>query len=99
MTKDGCLKHLRRIKKLAKKCQKSHLYQLIDVTMSSAEYLVLSEYYYEEEDNEKDLRETARKGVIYSEVMQMCAGLLEELAKEYLGDIKGTGTEETYAEQ
>ena len=99
MTKDGCLKHLRRIKKLAKKCQKSHLYQLIDVTMSSAEYVVLSEYYYEEEDNEKDMQETARKGVIYSEVFQMCAGLLKELAEEYLGHIEEKGTEETYAEQ
>ncbi|EOS26268.1 hypothetical protein C806_01003 [Lachnospiraceae bacterium 3-1] len=99
MTKDGCLKHLRRIRKLAKKCQKSHLYQLLDVTMSSAEYVVLSEYYYEEEDYEKDIQETARKGVIYSEVLKMCAELLKELAEEYLGDKDKDGTEEKYAEQ
>lgn len=84
MAKDGCLKQLKKIKKLTKKCQEAKAFQLVDVTMPSAEYVILSEYYYEGESNAQEMHETARKGVIYSEVMQMCAELLEELAEELL---------------
>ncbi len=93
MSKNGniiektCNKQLKKIKKISKKIQ-SHfpLYQLVDISMSPVEFIVLSEYYYEKDSKEEDLKEAARKGAAYSEMMCMCIELLEDLAKEILLD-------------
>ncbi len=83
----ACQKQLKKIKKLSKKIQSNFpLYQLVDITMSPAEFVVLSEYYYEKDSKDEDLHEAARKGATYSEMMYMCIELLEELAREILLD-------------
>ena len=95
LSEKNCKKHLKKIKKLTKKIQeKRTLYQLIDITMSPAEFVVLSEYYYEDKNKTKDMQEVVRKGTLYSEMLSMCIGLLEEIAEELL-----FGTEERKADK
>lgn len=82
--KENILKILKKIKKLTKKCQEAEAYQLIDMTLATADYLVRGEYFYEREDAEKEIQEIARKGVLYSQILQECAELLKEMAEEVL---------------
>lgn len=89
ISEKACRKQLRKIKKLSKKCQEHPpAFQLVDVTMSGAEFVLLSEYYYEEENTAKELQETARKGIVYSDVLGKCAELLKEMAEEPLLSIQ-----------
>lgn len=89
ISEKACRKQLRKIKRLSKKCQEHPpVFQLVDVTMSGAEFVLLSEYYYEEENTAKELQETARKGIIYSDVLGKCAELLKEMAEEPLLSIQ-----------
>jgi len=84
-----CEKQLHKIKKLIKKLvDKKELYQLADITLSPMEFIVLSEYYYKGEDEQKEIQETARKGVLFSEMMMKCFGLMKELAEELLLSIE-----------
>lgn len=101
VSEEACLKQLRKIKKLSRKFQEKLVFQLIDATMSSAEYAVLSDYYREEESVEKEIRRIAKKGIIYSEVLQMCTELLKEMAEDLLLPIEPieTGNGGSYAEQ
>lgn len=85
ITENTCKKQLKKIKKMTRDLQKnSILYQLVDATMSPAEFVVLSEYYYEGDSKEKDVYESARKGAVYSEMLYMCMELLEEMSREIL---------------
>lgn len=84
VSEEACLKQLRKIKKFSRKFQEKLIFQLVDATMSSAEYAVLSDYYREEESVEKEIRKIAKKGITYSEVLQMCAELLKEMAEDLL---------------
>lgn len=84
MVKESCLKQLKKIKKLTKQCHKQDGYQLIEITMPSAEYIIRSEFYYEDESLEAEMQETARKGIKYSELLEQCARLLKEMAEDTL---------------
>lgn len=80
----GVRKLLKKIKKLTKQCQEKEAYQLIEVTIPTAEQIIRSEYYYEKETVEDELSEIARKGILYSQVLQECAELLKEMSEEAL---------------
>ena len=80
----GILKLLKRIKKLTRKCQEREAYQLIDTTMATAEYMLRTEYYYEQENTVAELKETARKGSLYSQILQECAELLKKMSEDTL---------------
>ncbi len=83
-----CEKQLRKIKKLTGKLlDKKEIYQLADATLSPIEFIVLSEYYYKGDDAQKEIQETARKGVLFSEVMFKCLDLMKDLAEELLASI------------
>lgn len=82
--KEECLKLLKKIKKFTKKCQSKDAFQLISATMPSADYIIRSEYYEEDEDTVDEMREIARKGILYSELLQKCAELLQKMAEETL---------------
>ncbi len=82
--KEKCMKVLKRIKKLTKKCQSKDGFQLINVTMPSAEYIIRNEYYLETGSIAGEMREIARKGMKYSELLQACARILEDIAKDTL---------------
>ncbi len=84
LNKENNLKILKRIKKYTKKCHENDGFQLVEMTMPSAEYIIRSEYYYEGENAAEEMQEAARKGIKYSELLQMCAELLKEMAEETL---------------
>lgn len=75
---------LKRIKKLTKKCKEREAYQLVDMTMANADYIIRSEYFYEGESSESEIKEIARKGILYNQVLQECAELLKGLAEKTL---------------
>lgn len=80
----GSQKILKRIKKLTKKCREREAYQLVDMTMTTAEYIIRSEYFYERDNSEEEVEEIARKGILYNQALQECAGLLKGIAEETL---------------
>lgn len=84
MGKDNALKLLKKVKKLTKKCRTCEGYQLIEMTMPAAEYIIRSEFYCECNSVEDETREIARKGILYSKILQECADLLMEMAKDAL---------------
>lgn len=84
MERANAYKLLKKIKKLSKKCSESDAYQLIVMTMSVAEDIVRSEYFYEKDTLEDDIKEITRKGILYSKLLQDCAILLKEMAEETL---------------
>lgn len=77
-------KLLKRIKKLTKKCREREAYQLVDMTMATADYIIRSEYFYEGENAKAEIEEIARKGILYNQVLQDCAELLKEIAEDAL---------------
>lgn len=79
--KDGCLKQLRKTKKITKKIMLMPEYQLIDMTMAVADYVLRSEYFYEEENVNKEIAEMGRKGVLYSQLLEECASLLKHASE------------------
>ena len=82
--KDGCLKQLRKTKKITKKVTNMPEYQLIDMTMAVAEYVLRSEFFYEEENVSRELAEMGRKGMLYSQLLEECASLLKCEAEKAL---------------
>lgn len=84
MNKNECLKLMRKIKKLTKQCRSKEAYQLVEVSMPVAEAIIRSEYYYENDSLEEEIKEVARKGILYSELLEECAQLLKGVAEETL---------------
>lgn len=84
ISKDGCLKQLKKIKKLSKQCSQKEAYQLIELTIPSAEFILRTEYYFENGTIEEETREIARKGIKYSELLEQCAVLLKKIAEDSL---------------
>lgn len=84
MEQGNANKLLKKIKKLSKKCSEGSGYQLIVMTMSVAEHIIRNEYFYEKDTQEEDIKEIARKGILYSKLLQECAALLQEMAEEAL---------------
>lgn len=82
--KNGCLKQLKKIKKLSKQVKSKDSYQLIETSMPVAEYIIRSEYFYEEKSLEAETKEIARKGILYSDLLEKCAELLKDAAEETL---------------
>ncbi len=77
-------KILKRIKKLTNQCRRREAYQLVDMTMVPAEYIIRSEYFLENENTEENIKEIAREGILYTEILQECAELLKKIAEEKL---------------
>lgn len=84
VNRENMLKLLKRVKKLTRRCQDRAAYQLIDQTMTTADYIIRSEYYYEGDSTEGEVKEIARKGILYSQLLQECAELLKKMAEDIL---------------
>ncbi len=82
LSKESCRKLLKRIRKLTDECQGNDGFQLIEITMPTAEYIIRSEYYYEESNIAEEMQEVARKGMKYSDLLKKCAELLKEIAED-----------------
>lgn len=75
-------KALKRVKKLTEKYYEYPGYQLIEETLGTAEYILQTEFYYEKEDmeTEDEVLQAAVQGITYSEVLEECAKLMQELS-------------------
>lgn len=82
--KKGCLKQLKKIKKITTRIENTEEYQLVLASIPIAEYIVRSEYYFEGDTIAKETAEIARKGKLYCEVLEECTTLLKELSEETL---------------
>lgn len=78
------LKQLKKVKKISKKCEQKPAYQMISATMEMAEYVVRSESLYELDTLEEEGRAVAKQGIGYSKMLEQCAKLLCDFAKENL---------------
>lgn len=88
IAKAACTKLLKKVKKLTKKITENPEYQIIDTTIIVADFVVRTEYYYENEDTSSEIQELARKGILYSEILEQCARLLKEISEEELLSIE-----------
>lgn len=79
-----CRKQFEKIKKLTTECGRAEGYQMVEMTMPSASYILRSEFFYEGDSPEEEIREAVRKGMKYSELLETCAELLKELTQETL---------------
>ena len=86
--KKGCLKQLKKIKKITTKIEGSEEYQLILTCIPIADYIIRSEYYFEGVTIAKETEEIARKGKLYCEVLEECITLLKGLSEETLLPLK-----------
>lgn len=86
-------KILRRIKKLTRKIHEKEVYQLIDVSTPVADYTIRGEMFCEKDSPEEELREVARKGILYCDIVAECAKALGEFAEAEAGDMKAERTQ------
>ena len=84
LQKESCRKLLKKIRQLTDECQGNDGFQLIEITMPTAEYIVRSEYYYEGSNIAEEMQEVARKGMKYSELLKKCAELLKSITEDVL---------------
>ncbi len=86
--KNAYLKQLKKIKKISEKCESKPSYELISATMELAEYVVRSESLYELDTMEEEGKAAAEQGMKYSKMLEQCAELLRNFARENLLSIK-----------
>lgn len=79
---------LKKIKKCNNRCEEKDVYQMVVTMIPVAEYIVLSEYYYEGDSVEEDLQTTAQKGVRFSNLLGESAALLKGMSEDLLLAIK-----------
>lgn len=78
-------KVLCRIKKLTKQVEKNkECYELISDSLKVADYILKSEQHLKVNSYEEEGKEIARQGLLYTQLLKQCAGLLEDLAEEQL---------------
>lgn len=88
LDKNAYLKLLKRIKKQTKKCEESDIYQLVSATMARAELVVRGQSLLRQDSFQEEGLEIANQGKTFSEMMEECAKLLSDYAKETLLDIE-----------
>lgn len=88
-------KILKRVKKLTDNCDNYPAYQLVEETLGTAEFILKTEYYYEEEERQgTEIQAVAEHGIRYSEIMEECADLIHEMSLQMLERAKRLKTEE-----
>ena len=80
---------LKRIKNLTYKMEINDAYQLIDVTMVEAQYIMRDEQYMYESNMEEEVKEIARKGILYTAFVKKMSLLFEEYTKDIFGNFFG----------
>lgn len=73
---------LKRLKKLSTDMDASSTYQLIAITLSSAQYIMGNEQFVVEDTIQEEGKEIARKGVLYTENVMKMADLFRKMAEE-----------------
>ena len=80
--KPYCLSLLRKIEQNIQCMQKSVVYQLVDITMVDAQYILREEQFMYADTMEDEWKEISRKGILYLDYVKNMAKLFEEYAKE-----------------
>lgn len=80
---------LKRIKNITYKMEINDAYQLIDVTMVEAQYIMRDEQYMYESNMEEEVKEIARKGILYTAFVKKMSLLFEEYTKDIFGNFFG----------
>ncbi|MCI8282125.1 MAG: motility associated factor glycosyltransferase family protein [Lachnospiraceae bacterium] len=84
LNQDAIEKLLRRIKKYTNKCMLIPAYELIEDSIALADSLVRSEQFDSADTMGDEIKEIARQGILYSDLLMECSSVLEEYAKEVL---------------
>lgn len=84
LNQDTVKRLLRRIKKLTQKCMEKPAYELIEDSIALADSLVRREQFDVADTMEDEIKEIARKGILYSDLLIECSALLADYAKEVL---------------
>lgn len=79
-------KKIKKIKDLTEQCYKYSGYQLVESTLGTAEFILQTEFFYGKEDTETDneILQTAEHGITYSEVLEDCTKLMQDLSHKML---------------
>ena len=85
--KRAYVKLLTRIKKNRKSIEKNENYQIMSETMVYAEQIIMSSQYFNYESLEEEGQELARQGKLFMELLEECAVIMEELAKETVAKV------------
>ena len=81
--------YLNILKKLAKQIkilEKQATYQLVEITMSAAQYILRGEQYLQEDSFQAEGKEIARKGILYIDNVIDMAILFQEYSEEIFGE-------------
>lgn len=73
---------LKKIKKITKKMEANAMYQMIDITMVEAQYIMRDEQFTYEDTLEAEGRAMARKGMLYTRLVKEMSGMFEGYTEE-----------------
>lgn len=78
---------LKRLEKMIANVEKNELYQLVTVTMSDANYILLNEQFRYEDSVQAEGKEIARKGILYMQSVEKCVNIFEEYVEVVFKDL------------
>ena len=88
LDKSAYLSLLNRIKRTTATIEGHELYGIISNSLPVAEYMINSEQFLEEDSIQAEGLEIARKGIMYTELVDQCIGVFIPLAEETIGKLK-----------
>ncbi len=78
---------LKKIKKISTAMEKASTYQLVAITLSNAQYIMGNEEFMSEDTMQKEGKEIARKGILYTKNVIEMAELFREMAEDIFADL------------
>lgn len=86
--KRNYLNILKRIKRRQNKLNKNPVMQLISETLVIADSIIQEEAFVEKETFQEEIKEIARKGILYMEQVKKCAELFLPVVRETVGSVE-----------
>lgn len=75
---------LKKIERSVKDIEQSPAYEFVEMTLMNAQFILKNEQFLAEDSLQKEGREIARKGILYTDSIKKCADLFENTMKEVL---------------
>ena len=75
---------LKKIEKTVTDIEQSPAYELVEMTLLNAQFILKNEQFLAEDSLQAEGREIARKGILYTESIKKCADLFENMMKDIL---------------
>ena len=79
---------LKRIEKEIPKIEAMPMYQIAELSLSDAKYIINTEQYMHENTMKKEGREIARKGILYMDLVAQCGEIFRQYTEEIYKDLK-----------